>query len=65
MELKAIMEGSSLKTVALDLKTDMMETLETNITQYPKPQPQPSTSTQQSFAHTRLMEQQIEIQLET
>ena len=42
-----------------------METLETNVTQYPHPQTQPSPYTQPSSEHTRLMEHQMEIQLET
>ena len=59
------MEGSSLKTIALDLKNNLMGKLETNVTQYPQPQPQPSLSTQPSSAHTRRMEHQTEIQFET
>ena len=59
------MEGSSLKTISLELKKDLMGTLQTNFTRFPQPQPQPSTSTQTSSAHTRLMEHQMVIQLET
>ena len=65
IELKAIMEGSSLKTIALELKKNLMGTLETNATQSPQPQTQPSPLTQPSSTHTRLMEHQMEIQLET
>ena len=37
IELKAIMEGLSLKTTALELKKNLMVTLETNITPSPHP----------------------------
>ena len=59
------MEGSILKTIALKLTKDLMGTLQTNVTQIPQPQPQPSPSTQPIPVHTRLMEHQMEIQLET
>ena len=59
------MEGLSLKTIALELKKNLMGTLEKNVTQSPHPQTQPSPSTQPSSEHTRLMEHQMAIQLET
>ena len=59
------MEGSSLKTIALKLKKDLIGTLQTNVTQFPQPQPQPSPSTQPRSTHSRLMWNQMEIQLET
>ena len=59
------MEGSSLKDIALELKNNLMGTLETNVTKYPQPQPQPSTLTQPSSSHTRIMKHQTAIQLET
>ena len=59
------MEGLSLKTIALEIKKYLMGTLETNVTRYLQPQTQPSTSNQPISSHTRLMEHQMEIQLET
>ena len=53
------MEGSILRTTALELKKNLMGTLETNVTQSPHPQTQPSPSTQTSSEHTRLMEHQM------
>ena len=59
------MESSSLKSIALGLNTNLIGTLETNVTIYPHPQTQPTPSTQPSSEHTRLMEHQMAIQLET
>ena len=59
------MEGSILKTIALKLTKDLMGTLQTNVTQIPQPQPKTSPSTHQLSVHTRLMETQVEIQMET
>ena len=59
------MEGLSLKTIAPELKKNLMETLKTNDNQSPHPQTKPSPSTQPSSKHIRLMEDQMAIQLET
>ena len=59
------MEGSSLKTISLELKKNLMGTLGINVTQSPHPQTQPSPLTQQSSEDTRLMEHQMSIRLET
>ena len=65
IDLKASTKGSSLKTTSLEIKKNLMGTFETNVTEYLHPQAQQSPSTQPSSAHTRLMEHQTEIQLET
>ena len=59
------MKSLSLKTIKLELKNNLMGILETIFTQSPYPQTQPSPSTQPSSEHTRLMEDQMAIQLET
>ena len=58
------MEGLSLKTIALELKNNLMGILVTNTTQSPHPQTQSSPSTQPSSEHTKIMEHQMTIQLE-
>ena len=64
-ESKAIMEGSILKTISLELKKNLMGKLGKNVTQYPHTQTQPSPSTQPSSEHTSLMDNQLEIQSDT
>ena len=58
------MEGSSLKNIALEIKNKLMGILETNVNRSPHNQTQPLPSTQPSPKHIRLMEHQMEIQLE-
>ena len=60
-----MMEVWSLKTIDLELKKNLMGALETNFTQSPHPQTQPLPLTQPSSEHTRIMDHQIAIQLET
>ena len=48
IELKSIMEVSSLKNIALEFKNNLTGTLKTNVTQYQHAQTQPSPWTQPS-----------------
>ena len=65
IKLKAITEGSILKTIALQLNIDPVGTLQKHFTQILQPQPQLSLSTQPRSVHNRLMKNQMEIQMET